>query len=84
MSEQKRMMEAVYANGFAADEARLFLDTHPRDREALAYYQKKIELYRRAVEQYEEKFGPIRPESGAINGRWCWATTPWPWEGGND
>ena len=35
MTEQQKLMEAVYANGFAADEARLFLDTHPEDRQAL-------------------------------------------------
>ncbi|MBQ6823814.1 MAG: spore coat protein CotJB [Clostridia bacterium] len=83
MNERKRMLEAVYANGFAADEARLFLNTHPTDREAMAYYQKKIELYQRAVALYEEKYGPIRPENGVVDGRWCWGATPWPWEGGN-
>lgn len=82
MSEQRRMMEAVYTNGFAADEARLFLNTHPNDPEAIDYYQKKVELYHQAVDNYEKKFGPIRPENGVMNGEWAWATTPWPWEGG--
>ena len=63
MSEQRKMMEAVYTNGFAADEARLFLDTHPDDKEALAYYQKKMNMFHQAVQRYEEKFGPILPES---------------------
>ena len=82
MSEQRKMMEAVYTNGFAADEARLFLDTHPDSKDALNYYQKKIDLYNQAVTRYQEKYGPIRPENGGMNGSWAWATTPWPWEGG--
>lgn len=82
MTEQRKMMEAVYTNGFAADEARLFLDTHPHNTEAIHYYQKKMELYKQAVDRYEEKYGPIRPENAAANGQWSWATTPWPWEGG--
>ncbi len=82
MTEQQKLMEAVYANGFAADEARLFLDTHPKNQEALQYYQQKVKLYDQAVANYEKHYGPIRPESGAMNGTWGWATTPWPWEGG--
>ncbi len=82
MTEQRKMMEAVYTNGFAADEARLFLDTHPHDRGALEYYQKKMNLYRQAVAHYEEKYGPITVEGAAMGGSWQWAKSPWPWEGG--
>lgn len=82
MTEKRKMMDAVYANGFAADDARLFLDTHPHDKNALDYYNRKMELYHQAVSRYEEKFGPIRPENGGMSGKWEWATTPWPWEGG--
>jgi len=81
MTEQQKLMEAVYTNGFAADEARLFLDTHPEDRQALEYYRKKMELYHQAVDRYEQQFGPILPESAGNNG-WQWAKCPWPWEGG--
>ncbi len=82
MTERRKLMEAVYANGFAADDARLFLNTHPNCKEALDYYNKKVSLYNQAVDRYEEKFGPIRPEKGGADGSWSWATTPWPWEGG--
>lgn len=84
MSEKKNLMEAIYANGFAADEARLFLDTHPNDPAALQYYNQKIKLYHQAVAHYEEKYGPIRPENGGAGGSWQWAITPWPWEGGDE
>lgn len=82
MNEQQKLMEAVYTNGFALDEARLFLNTHPTDRQALDFYRRKAEHYRQALHAYEEKFGPIRPENGVQDGRWAWAEGPWPWEGG--
>ena len=82
MTEKEKMMKAVYANGFAVDEARLFLNTHPSDPEAMAYYEKKLALYQNAVDRYRQEYGPIRPEDGVWDGRWAWAETPWPWEGG--
>lgn len=82
MNEQQKMMEAVYTNGFALDEARLFLDTHPESAEALEFYRQKSRIYQQALDLYEAKYGPIRPENGVQNGRWAWAEAPWPWEGG--
>ena len=82
MNEREKMMQAVYTNGFAADDARLFLDTHPENREALTYYKKKMELYQRARDHYEEKYGPISVENAAVGDRWGWVEAPWPWEGG--
>ncbi len=82
MTEQQKLMEAVYTNGFAADDARLFLDTHPTDPAALEYYEKRARIYQQAVAAYEDRYGPLRPENGVCNGRWAWGEQPWPWEGG--
>jgi spore coat protein JB len=82
MTERRRMMDAVYTAGFAADEARLYLDTHPDCEKALDYYNQKTAEYNHAVGAYEARFGPIRPQSGGMGGHWGWATEPWPWEGG--
>jgi spore coat protein JB len=82
MNEQEKMMEAVYSNGFALDEARLFLNTHPNDRAAQDFYRRKVEMYRKAIESYQQKYGPIYPENGLMGDRWAWAEQPWPWEGG--
>ena len=82
MTEKEKKMRAVYTNGFAVDEARLFLDTHPTDPEALAYYEKKLAHYQAAVDHYTEEYGPLTPKNGVWKGRWAWAEEPWPWEGG--
>ena len=72
----------VYEYGFALDDVILFLDTHPHDQEALAYYQQMREAYQKAYREYVEKIGPLQltdvdPEKG-----WSWLDNPWPWEGG--
>lgn len=80
LSEKQKAMQKVRACGFALDEARLFLDSHPDCKEALEYYEKHLKLYNKAVEEYENRFAPIGANGAAKNGKWAWATTPWPWE----
>lgn len=66
--------DAAQANAFAAWELRLFLNTHPNDREAM-------KLFRRLSEQagddtYATAF---LGEQGCANA-WGWVNAPWPWE----
>lgn len=62
------------AIAFAAWEMRLYLCTHPKDRQAL-------ELYRQMCRQAEDPnyactFAPCT----AGKGTWDWVDDPWPWE----
>ena len=36
---EDQMLKNVYETGLALDDAALFLDTHPADREAMNYYR---------------------------------------------
>ena len=45
---QKQMMEWVQALGFVVVDMQLYLDTHPCDEEALAYYKVSVENYKNA------------------------------------
>ena len=83
MTAKEKAMQAVNTNAFAADEARLFLDTHPTEEAAMDYYNQKTALYRAAAAEYDKQFGPLFPASGVQNGKWRWGAEPWPWEGGN-
>jgi spore coat protein JB len=81
---QKRMqlMRLIYESGFAVDDVVLFLDTHPCSQEALAYYHDMRTIYKKAVREYEENFGPLTAESVDIDNQWTWTQEPWPWEVG--
>ncbi|MDO5408104.1 MAG: spore coat protein CotJB [Eubacteriales bacterium] len=75
------LLRKVYETGFALDDAALYLDTHPTDREAMKYYQCVQQANRDAVQAYERVHGPLminRVESED----WSWNDAPWPWEGG--
>lgn len=59
---------------FAAWELRLYLNTHPHDKEALALFRK---LCKETAEvNYATTF---LMEDGCANG-WDWVNNPWPWE----
>lgn len=74
MHETKcKLMQAA----FMADELRLFLDTHPQERQAL-------EAYRAAAGQVKQLQAELPDAVCAMDagkgGSWDWTSTPWPWE----
>lgn len=77
------LMTQIYQYSFAVDEAKLYLDTHPDDEEALAYYRTMREARMDSVRAYEQQFGPLTAD-GVENSAdyWTWVNDPWPWEGG--
>lgn len=61
------------AIAFSAWELRLYLNTHPKDKQALKYFQ---QLHQQMDVNYATTFAPC-----AANGRtWDWIDDPWPWE----
>lgn len=79
-NEQRRLMQQIYEAGFAIDEVVLYLDTHPCDEEALAYYEAYRKLYAKLVKEYTTHFGPLKAEEVSVCNQWTWVKTPWPWE----
>ena len=73
----KKPMTALAEAAFAADELRLFLDTHPQQPQALA-------AYRAAVRDTEAALRAlpcaVNARDAGKNGAWDWVQTPWPWE----
>lgn len=80
--EREALMQRVQSCGFAFDEAQLFLDTHPCDQVALAQAAEYERMYRKAVEIFTEKVGPLTAKAAAHceADRWNWIDCPWPWE----
>ena len=76
-----KMLEWVQALGFVVMDMQLYLDTHPCDTEALAYYRNAVENYEKAKRQFEAAYGPLTATSSLDCDRWTWADMPLPWEG---
>ncbi len=76
------LLMPVNEAGFALDEAVLFLDTHPCDTGALAYYRQAKMRYDQAVAAYENQSGPLMMSDVNTTNYWNWVDAPWPWEGG--
>lgn len=73
-------MRNVQMYDFALTDTGLFLDTHPDNKAALAFYGDTRTKYLEAVEEYEVQFGPLTAEDTDIENGWTWVDTPWPWE----
>ncbi len=78
---QVALMKQINEASFAMDDVLLFLDTHPTNTEALAYYKNVAAMRRSAIAAYERQFGPLLVDNVQGN-TWTWETEFCPWEGG--
>lgn len=70
----RKRCTADYAYPFAQWDLRLYLDTHPDDREAFAYF-------RTLCEKMPDTYachGTMAPDGTCDH--WHWIEGPWPWE----
>lgn len=72
----------VYEASFAVDDVVLYLDTHPCDQNALAYFQEADAKRQEAMAAYSAKYGPLMIDEVGCTDQWTWQQGPWPWEGG--
>lgn len=80
MSEKSKLLRQIQMLDFAIIESTLFLDTHPNNKKALAYYKKHRDMRDQVVSAYEEMFGPLTIGGVRSDEKWTWVTTCWPWE----
>ena len=76
---RKELLHKIQQISFTVDDTVLFLDTHPSDRQALAYYYKQLALLDELERQYVEQFGPLSDRQAAGQTKWTWPDTPAPW-----
>ena len=74
------LMKEIQNAAFAAHEAALYLDGHPNDKRALAYFNMRNEKMKNAISLYEKNYGPITVNSYSGSEKWNWIDGPWPWE----
>ncbi len=80
MNERDHLLQEIRKLSFAITEVNLYLDSHPCDRDALAYYHKHNDMKTEAVRAYESKYGPLTVKGNESESVWQWVCTPWPWE----
>ena len=79
---RKELINKINLYSFAVNDSNLFLDTHPFDNDALAYFQKYRKLRLEAVEEYAKHYAPLVIDHTVDEKTpWSWANEPWPWEG---
>ena len=81
-NDRMRLFMAVNQFGFAISDITLYLDTHPKDQEALEYFHHMKQMYNKAVSNYESRFGPLTQCGEGNRDYWQWSVNPWPWERG--
>ena len=75
--EKKALLREIRVCTFALIEAKLFLDSHPDDRQAIAFYRKHRETLRQLENKWENCTGEMFNKNAS---RWTWVDTPWPWQ----
>lgn len=84
MNEKNTLMKVIKQYDFALYELNLYLDTHPKCMNALAYFKKYQDLRRKAVDEYTHKYGPITADQTNTDEGWKWTNAPWPWQKEDD
>ncbi len=80
---REQLYEYISMLRFSMYDTTLFLDTHPKDEEALCYYKKVNEMLQTAIKEYGRLYEPLNLATVcSSDDHWKWVHQPWPWEGG--
>ena len=80
-NERERTLLEVQMYSFAMWDLNLYLNTHPMDKNAMMLFDNYRNSYRRAIKEYESKYGALHLDSvNTSNSSWEWNKSPYPWE----
>jgi spore coat protein JB len=76
------LLKEITEVSFAVTDIHLFLDTHPCNQEALAYFQKMSKRRGELMAEYARTYGPLTIDDADLTGQttWEWVEQPFPWE----
>lgn len=78
---REQLLQWVSMTKFACVDSNLYLDTHPWDTEALAYFRENVKLYNEALAEYSKTYGPLTiAHAHHCDTYWDWVNQPWPWQ----
>lgn len=76
-----QLMEDLQAVDFVLVELTLYLDTHPKDYEAVKQYNQFARQRKILMEKIEHIYGPMQQYGNSYSGYpWNWDDPPWPWQ----
>ena len=86
-TQESAMLEQIQQISFVLDDLRLFLDTHPENKDGLKLFREYALKRRNLLTGFAVKYYPLTPDCMAglceeekhLN--WCWTSGPAPWEG---
>ena len=81
MNSKNELAEIIMQASFAIDDIKLYLDTHPCDKEAIKTYRDYKKIRNMAWEEHTKHFGPLSAYDVDVDNYWNWVNDPWPWEG---
>lgn len=61
-------------------ELKLYLNTHPSDREAIAQHNSYVKQFRELTDEYNQCYGMLTPNDALSPYPWQWINQPWPWD----
>ncbi len=79
MTQREILLRKIGTYKFALKDLQLYLDTHPKDDEALRKYDEYKAILKPLVREYESRFGPLRVKADDTN-KFLWIKNPWPWD----
>ncbi len=79
MDKREALLKKIMAADFSMHEAALFLDTHPKNKQALAFYRKMQGRREALAEEFRKEYGPLTYYE-VKSSTWNWTDTPWPWQ----
>ena len=82
--DRNRLLREINECSFAVIDMQLYLDTHPCDEAALAYFMEHKNRRVAALKEYAKYYGPLTIDTAddEASESFRWVETPWPWEGG--
>lgn len=80
MNERDRLLRRIQEEDFTVYETVLYLDGHPQNRKALAFYDEHCKIAKALRNEFESKYGPLTVCENRDPADWHWIDRPWPWE----
>ena len=75
-----QLLKNVSEAAFCVTDLKLYLDTHPDDRTALAMFKEAAKNYKNCVDTFESRFYPLFATSADCDDNWEWLMGVWPGE----